>query len=153
VNISFGGHRDARTRGLKVLSESELRHGGVSLGYVAKLMNREYKDSPMFRKVLQCIWHQVDAGDEVFVVGWIREDGTVKGGTGWGAEVAKLFNKALHVYDQEKGGWFHWENMVWALCENPPIIRATKFTGIGTRLLEDNGRAAIVALFTRSFGG
>ncbi len=107
----------------------------------------------MFRKVLQSIWHQVDAGDQVFVVGWIRDDGTVKGGTGWGAEVAKLFNKDLYVYDQGKNGWFHWENMAWARCENPPIIEAANFTGTGTRLLEDNGRAAIVALFTRSFGG
>ena len=153
VNITFEGHRDARTRGLKILSQSELRHGDVSLAYVGRLMHREYKDSPLFRKVLQSIWHQVDAGEQVFVVGWIREDGTVKGGTGWGAEVAKLFNKDLYAYDQGKTGWFHWNDLEWRRCETPPMIEATSFTGTGTRLLEDNGRAAIVALFTRSFGG
>ena len=32
----------------------------------------------------------------------------MRGGTGWGAEFAKLCNKPLYVFDQEKDGWFEW---------------------------------------------
>ena len=39
-------------------------------------------------------------------MGWIQDDGTVKGGTGWGVELAKFFNRELHVFDQEKNAWF-----------------------------------------------
>ena len=36
---------------------------------------------------------------EVYVIGEILDDKTVKGGTGWGAEFAKLCNKPLYVFD------------------------------------------------------
>ena len=57
----------------------ELNHGDVSLAYVSKLMHRKYRDTPLFKKVLQGIWHQVNSGQEVYVVGRILEDDTVKG--------------------------------------------------------------------------
>src|SRR2546427_5425117 len=47
-------------------------------------------------------------GQEVYVVGTILDDGTVRGGTGWGAEFAKLCNKPLHVFDQSANKWFSW---------------------------------------------
>jgi hypothetical protein len=50
----------------------------------------------------------VTNGRDVFVVGKINPDGTVTGGTGIGAELAKLFNKRLHVFDQEQNAWFGW---------------------------------------------
>ena len=84
VNFTFDGHRDARSRGIRVLTQEELAHGDVSLAYVSKLMHRRYPDTAMFKKVLQCIWHQVNNGQEVYVVGAIQPDDTVKGGTGWG---------------------------------------------------------------------
>ena len=59
--------------------------------------------------MLQSIWYQVNAGQEVYVVGTILDDKTVKGGTGWGAEFAKLCNKPLHVFDQTAERWFNWE--------------------------------------------
>jgi hypothetical protein len=65
-------------------------------------MNRTFTDTPLFRKVLQSIWHQVNNGQEIYVVGQILEDGTVKGGTGWGAEFMKLCNKPLYVFDRKK---------------------------------------------------
>ena len=151
VNFTFEGHKDARTRGLRVLTHEELRQGDVSLAYVSKLMHRQYKDTPLFRKVLQSIWHQVNHGQEIYVVGRILRDDTVKGGTGWGAEFAKLCNKPVYVFDQEKGGWFHWTGEAWQ-DEAAPVITHPHFTGTGTRFLEANGQAAIEALFQRSFG-
>ncbi len=150
VNFTFEGHKDARTRGIRVLTHAELKQGDVSLAYVSRLMHREYRDTPLFKKVLQSIWHQVNNGQEIYVVGRILDDGTVKGGTGWGAEFAKLCNKPLTVFDQDEDGWFRWTGDGWA-AESAPVITHPHFAGTGTRFLRDNGREAIEALFQRSF--
>ena len=79
------------------------------------------------------------------------DDQTVRGGTGWGAEFAKLCNKPLYVFDQEKNAWFNWSGTDWNECALPEITHP-HFTGTGTRTLNNNGRKAIDALFTQSFG-
>jgi len=150
VNFTFEGHRDVRTRGLRVLTHEELAQGDVSLAYVSRLMHRHYRDTPLFRKVLQSIWHQVNQGQEIYVVGAILPDQTVKGGTGWGAEFAKLCNKPLCVFDQPRGAWFRWSGEAWN-ADAAPVITHRHFTGTGTRFLEPSGQAAIEGLFQRSF--
>ena len=96
-----------------MLNHEELQAGDVSLAYVSRLMHRRYTDAPTIRKVLQTLWYQVNSGQEIYVIGTILDDGTVRGGTGWGAEFAKLCNKPLHVFDQEKNGWFTWTGEDW----------------------------------------
>lgn len=153
VNFSFEGHNIFRHRGLRVLNPEELKNGDVSLEYVSRLMNRTYTTSPTIRKVLQSIWYQVNSGHEIYVIGEILEDKTVKGGTGWGAEFAKLCNKPLCVFDQKHNRWFIWNKVDWVEYEsgNGPIISQAYFTGTGTRFLEENGRRAIADLFERTF--
>ena len=150
VNFTFEGHSDARTRGIRKLTQPELRRGDVSLAYVSRLMHREYRDTPLFRQVLQTIWHQVNSGQEIYVVGKILADDTVKGGTGWGAEFAKLCNKPLYVFDQDKGEWNRWEGSAFKVIRDP-VIGHTQFTGTGTRFLNAAGKKAIDDLFARSF--
>jgi hypothetical protein len=150
VNFTFAGHNDARTRGIRVLTQAELKQGDVSLAYVSRLMHREFRDTPLFRRVLQSIWHQVNNGQEIYVVGQILEDDTVKGGTGWGAEFAKLCNKPLFVFDQDRDRWHHWTGDAWN-GDLEPTITHPQFTGTGTRFLQENGLRAINALFERSF--
>ena len=115
VNFTFEGHSDARTRGIRVLTSEELQHGDVSLAYVSRLMHRKYPDTPLFRKVLQSIWHQVNTGQQIFVVGTILPDDTVRGGTGVAAEYAKFFNKPLFVFDQARNGWLRWTDDTWQI--------------------------------------
>lgn len=150
VNFSFEGHQLERKRGVRVLTSDELALKDVSMTYVSRLMGREYTRAPMFRKVLQSICWQVSSGQEVIVVGSIQEDKTVKGGTGWGAEFAKICNKPLHVFDQPQNAWFFWNQDAWEKVENP-VIEHTHFAATGTRFLENNGRIAIQDLFARSF--
>jgi hypothetical protein len=152
VNFTFDGHVEARRRGVRVLNHEELQAGDVSLEYVSRLMNRRYTDSPTIRRVLQTLWYQVNNGQEIYVLGVIQDDRTVRGGTGWGAEFAKLCNKPLFVFDQEKDGWFEWTGGEWKDRGNTtPTISHPHFTGTGTRTLHDNGKRAIEELFTRSF--
>ena len=153
VNFTFDGHKIDRHRGVRVLNHEELQNGDVSLEYVARLMHRRYTDAPTIRKVLQTLWYQVNNGQEVYVVGTILDDSTVRGGTGWGAEFAKLCNKPLHVFDQDKDRWFSWTAEAWnpRSQSDPPVIAHPHFTGTGTRKLQDNGKTAIESLFKRSF--
>lgn len=155
VTFSFEGHKPVRSRGLRVLNHEELKSGDVSLAYVSRLMGRRYPDTPTFRRILQSIWYQVNAGQEIYVVGAIQPDNTVRGGTGWGAEFAKLCNKPLFVFDQAQDGWFEWdsERVAWTplTAGREPVIDHPHITGTGTRVLEDNGRRAITSLFARSF--
>ena len=150
VNYSFEGHPIERNRGVRVLTSEELALKDVSLTYVSKLMNREYTRAPIFRKVLQSICWQVSSGEQIIVVGAIQPDDTVKGGTGWGAEFAKICNKPLLVFDQPRGTWFSWQKDSWNEVEKP-VIEHAHFAATGTRFLEDNGRIAIQDLFARSF--
>lgn len=150
VNYSFEGHQMERKRGVRVLTSEELALKDVSLTYVSKLMNREYTRAPLFRKVLQSICWQVSSGNQIIVVGAIQPDDTVKGGTGWGAEFAKICNKPLLVFDQPRDAWFVWEKDAWVQVTDPVVSHA-HFAATGTRFLEANGRQAIQDLFARSF--
>ena len=152
VNFTFEGHKIDRHRGVRVLNHEELLSGDVSLAYVSRLMNRRYTEGPTLRRVLQTLWYQVNNGQEIYVIGTVQDDGTVRGGTGWGAEFAKLCNKPLYVFDQDKDGWFTWTGEAWApSAAGEPVITHQHFTGTGTRSLKDNGARAIDALFARSF--
>ncbi len=153
VNFTFEGHKIVRHRGVRVLNHEELQNGDISLEYVSRLMQRRYSDAPTIRKVLQTMWYQVNSGQEIWVIGTILDDKTVRGGTGWSAEFAKLCNKKLHVFDQERKGWFWWTGEDWhpADSKDGPLIMHPHFTGTGTRQLQEPARKAIEDLFTRSF--
>jgi hypothetical protein len=149
VNYSFEGHQPARDKGLTILSPEELKKGDISMEIVSIRMNRKYSQTHKIRKVFQSIFHMVNSGLQVFAVGWIQADDTVKGGTGWAVELAKLFNRPLSVFDQERNQWFTWKDSGWV--EDLPKVEHPTFVGTGTRNLTDNGALAIKELFTRSF--
>ncbi len=150
-NFTFLGHTPERTRGLVMLSESELEEGHVTDGYIKAQLHREFPKTPRFQKLLQSIWHQVMTAAEVFVVGTILEDQTVKGGTGWAAELGRHLDKPVYVYEQEKKQWYAWAASKWMEIA-PPSVTHTRFAGTGTRFVNEDGRRAIEGLFERSFG-
>lgn len=151
VTYTFEGHKIERSRGLRVLTPEELMRKDVSLSYVSRLLNRTFTNAPLMRSILQTIMYQIDSGHEIFVVGTIMEDGTVKGGTGWGTEFAKICNKPLYAFGQVRNAWHKWSGEIWERCDTP-TVSSTHFCGTGTRFLEANGRQAIADLFAKSFG-
>jgi hypothetical protein len=152
VNYTFGGRQgQARTRGLVELTEDELQVGDVSPAYVKAHLHRALAESADLRRVLQTIWHQVITAGEVFSVGTLNPDQTAHGGTGWAVELARHWRKPVHLFDQERNGWLRWIEPAW-VPEAPPTIGHERFAGAGTRTLSVSGRAAIEALFERSFG-
>ena len=152
LHYTFKGHKLLdRDRGVLELDEDELKKGDFSLKYVSKRLNRILSDIPQVRNILQTIWHQINAANQVFVVGAIQDDGTVRGGTGWGAELARLWRKPLFVFDQTKKSWFRWTGTAWEIAA-PPVITTELFAGVGTQNLNEDGKQAILELFVRSFG-
>jgi hypothetical protein len=149
VIFTFEGHKLNRDNNTVILSETDLQRGDISMEIASRMMNRAYYETEKIRKVLQTIFHMVNKGHQVFVIGTILDDNSVKGGTGWAVELAKLFNRPLHVFDQNRAQWFSWKNGAWA--EDSPTISYNTFVGSGTRYLSDEGRAAIEKLFASSF--
>ncbi|MFH1217605.1 MAG: hypothetical protein V1706_14005 [Pseudomonadota bacterium] len=150
VTLSYEGNVPTRDKNVVILSEEELVRGDISMELASKMMNRTYYEKKKIRKVLQSIFHMVNKGYQVFAVGKIMADNTVKGGTGWAVELARLFNRPVSVFDQEKKEWFTWKEGVWEV--DTPSIEYDSITGSGTRNLNDDGKKAIEGLFERSFG-
>jgi archaellum biogenesis ATPase FlaH len=152
VNFTFDGHRLLdRQRGIVLLGEDDLKKGDFSLVNASRRLNRTLSEIPLVRSILQTVWHQVTSASQVFMVGVIQGDNTVRGGTGWGAELARLWKKPLFVFDQTKRSWFRWSGSSWEIAHQPTIT-SESFAGIGTQNLNDDGKAAIQELFLRSFG-
>jgi len=151
LNFSYAGREAARSRGIVQLTDDELEQGDVSQVYLQAHMHREYPDTESFQKLLKTIWHQVNTAGEVFAVGELLPDKTMRGGTGWAVELARHQHKSVFVFDQEQNTWFTWSDNDWDKID-APNISSRRFTGTGTRNLNDNGRKAIGDLFERSFG-
>ena len=90
-----------REKNVVMLDEKELRRGDVSMEIVSLHMHRRYAQADKIKCVLQTLFHMVNSGMQVFAVGVIQDDDTVRGGTGWGVEPAKFFNRDLHVFDRQ----------------------------------------------------
>jgi hypothetical protein len=152
THFSFDGHPFLeRERGVRILDEDDLKKGDFSLVYASHRLGRPLSRIPNIKRILQTAWHQISAANEVFVIGALQDDGTVRGGTGWGAELARLWSKPVRVFDQQKGAWFRWDATLWR--EDPePRIERVAFAGLGTTKITPEGRDAVRALFERSFG-
>lgn len=150
VNFSFAGHATERTRGVRELTPEALEKGNVSMEIVSARMGRKFAQAEKIRKVIQTLFHMVNNGYHVIAVGWIQPDDTVKGGTGWGVELAKLFNRPVHVYDQDRKSWFEWKDSAW--IPGTPAIEKNTFAGTGTRNLTEDGKKAIRDFFETAFG-
>ena len=149
VNFSFEAHTLERNVNVEILSNEELQRGDISMEIVSARMGRRYSKTDKIRNVFQVIFHMINKGYQVFAVGKIMEDKTVKGGTGWGVELAKFFNRPVSVFNQETNRWYVWKEIEWV--EDIPIISHDTFCGTGTRYLTEEGKKAIDDLFERSF--
>jgi hypothetical protein len=150
ITLSYEGHNMERAVNVERLTDEELDKGHVSMEFVFQRMDRHFVKGKGLSRVINSMFHVVVRSDELFAIGWIQPDKTIKGGTGWGVELAKLFNRRVHVFDQENGEWFTWETDDWK--PSRPMLPEGTFAATGTRNLGDRGREAVLALFERSLG-
>lgn len=149
INFVYPGQTVERRRGLTKLGPEALKKGAISMEIVSLRMGRTFSRETEIQKVLQIIFHMVNMGHQIFSVGWIQPDDTVRGGTGWAVELGKWFNRPLSVYDLAQRRWFSWQAGTWRA--DTPRIRHPTFTGSGTRNLNADGHRAIANLFRRTF--
>lgn len=150
TTVSYRGHEMEFAMNIDELSDAELEKGHVSMEFVFQALGRRFAHAQKIRRVIYSMFHIVTRGDELFVVGWIQPDQHVRGGTGWGVELAKFFNRRVHVYDQDRESWFSWDGTDWKPSE--PRLPNAPFSATGTRGLTDAGKRAIDELFERSLG-
>lgn len=150
TTFSFEGHAIEHSGEVVMLSDADLARGDVSMDFVFANLGRTFHRGQGIRRVIQSMFHIVTKGKELFAAGWILPDDHVKGGTGWGVELAKFFNRKVSVFDQDKERWFTWEGGQWQ--ESEPTLPNGPFSATGTRNLSEAGKVAIEALFERSFG-
>ena len=150
TTLSYEGHNMERAENVEVLSDDELDKGRVSMEFVFQRMGRRFVRSKGISRVIHYLFHVVVRSDELFAIGRVQENKTVEGGTGWGVELAKLFNRTVHVFDQERESWFTWNGDAWHPSE-PKLVEGTVAV-TGTRSLTDAGRIAIDGVFERSLG-
>ena len=150
VTFNFEGHEISRSNGLIILTDDELARGGESSEIIEKRMERSFARTPIMQKIFKVMFHIINNGYQVFAVGWLLSNGTVKGGTGWGVELGKLFNRPVHLVEQDRKEWVSWVNNEWITDE--PVISHKTLSITGTRYLNDSGVQAIDELFERSFG-
>jgi hypothetical protein len=148
TTLSFEGHKMERAQNVVVLTDEELRKGRVSMEFVFQTLGRRFATGEGIRRVIKSMFHLVVSSPELFAVGWIQEDEHVKGGTGWGVELAKMFNRRVHVFDQDQNRWFTWDHHEWQPSQ--PTLPEGSFSATGTRNLTEAGLKAIDDLFARS---
>lgn len=149
VTFSFDGHFIKREKNVVMLNENDLKQGDISMEIVSLHMHRQYAHVDSIKRVLQSIYHMVNKGMQVFAIGIIQDDDTVRGGTGWAVELGKFFNRNVHVFDKEKCAWYTWKQGKWA--KDLPCIHEKTFCGTGSRELTKESISAIEELFKRSF--
>ena len=151
--FSFENH-GGRNRARVVLSDEQLKQADEYLHKANKTLKRHFPTSKSFvNNLLRRNWHQVKDANGVFAVGRLSSSRTtVEGGTGWAVQMAVDAKKPVYVFDVMSGSWqrYEYDKKEFLCCKVPRLT--FNFTGIGTRALRENGKAAIKKIFEETFG-
>jgi len=145
-----GGRNSARV----VLTDEQLKQADEFLHKANITLKRHFPTSKSFvNNLLRRNWYQVKDTNGVFAVGRLSSSrSTVEGGTGWAVQMAVDTKKPVYVFDIMSSSWkrFDYGKKKFLTCKVPRLT--LNFTGIGTRSLPENGKAAIDKIFEETFG-
>ena len=151
--FSFQAHGKRNTARV-VLNNEQLKQADVFLHKANKTLKRHFPTSKSFvNNLRRRNWYQVKDTNGVFAVGRLSASrSTVEGGTGWAVQMAVDSKKPVYVFDTVKSSWqrYEYSNKKFISCKAPKLT--LNFTGIGTRALPENGKAAIEQIFEGTFG-
>lgn len=116
---------------------------------------------PYLNKLLERNYHQIAYTEAVYAVGFLSSGGKIEGGTTWACQMfydKYALTRPLFFYDMKTRHWYQMVNNPnlnglqfsdrWSPIDRPPHPdRYTKYTGIGSRKIDDNGRQAIIELY------
>lgn len=161
--VGIKNTRNFSTKSYDALSEEEKKEADSEYLKAATELNRPALSSTTYKgKLVRRNWLQVKNSDAIFAIGSIvnslergrsglnySKHAVVDGGTGYAVQMAINNNKPVHVFDQDKGKWFTWKDG--NFVEEPSPVLTKRFAGIGTRQINDSGKAAIKEIFSRTF--
>lgn len=152
--FSFKTH-GRKACGRVVLSDELLQQADEFLHMANKTLKRRFPTGKSYvNNLLRRNWHQVKDTSAVFAIGKISVHGnTVEGGTGWAVQMAVDARKPVYVFDIVSNGWkmYDYGGKKFSRFKTVPRL-SLNFTGIGTRALPENGKAAIEKVFQETFG-
>ena len=152
--FSFQGH-GKRSSDRVVLTDEQLKQADEYLHRANKTLKRHFPTSKRFvNNLLRRNWYQVKDTNGVFAVGKLSANRRiVEGGTGWAVQMAIDTKKPVYVFDTTSNSWhrYTYEKEKFISCDKTPRL-SLNFTGIGTRDLQDKGKAAIEKIFEETFG-
>lgn len=117
------------------------------LEVVHLLGRRELSKDSYSGKLVRRDMMQADKADAIFAVGTIGNNGYIDGGTGYASTRGILRGIPVYLFDQKDGVWKVWNNGKFIPTNKPQLTNHAAV--IGTRQLQDNGKAAINSLFER----
>ena len=151
--FSFEAHGKRNTARV-VLNNEQLKQADVFLRKANKTLKRHFPTSKSFvNNLLRRNWYQVKDTNGVFAVGRLSASRkTVEGGTGWAVQMAVDSKNPVYVFDTVNSSWqrYEYSKKKFISCKAPRLT--LNFTGIGTRALPENGKAAIEQIFEGTFG-
>jgi hypothetical protein len=101
--------------------------------WIANLLRRNY--------------YQVADSERLYAVASLDDKG-VSGGTAWAVQMFLDIHGPeceAYIYNQLDSHWYSWTDLGWVRIDQPPQPHGI-WTGVGSRALLDNGKAAIRTL-------
>jgi len=145
IAYSFEGHTTTSDR-RKILTLEELEEVNSVVSKVGKLIHRNPPFArPHIIKFLHRNIYQSLFSEVVFGVGIMDGKNFMPaGGTAWAIGTGILLGLPVFFFDQEKKEWYQYDKS-WIDISYPDkkYFELNTFTGIGTRTLNDAGKAAI----------
>ena len=164
---NIGKIRHYRPETLDILTPEQMQE--VETAYVAaanKLGRKILDGNTLGGKLVRRDYLQAKAADSIFAVGHILRPGeknskgyivkseiaSVDGGTGYAVQMAIDLHKPVHIYDQVYEQWYKFDYDSRSFVSQDVPVLTTKFAGIGTREINENGIKAIEQVFQKTFG-
>ena len=164
---NIGKIRHYRPETLDVLTPEQMQEVETAYVAAANKLGRKILDSnTLAGKLVRRDYLQAKAADSIFAIGHILRPGeknskgyvvrsaipSVDGGTGYAVQMAVDLHKPVHVFDQQYKQWYIFDyDQNTFIAEDIPTL-TTKFAGIGTRQINEDGINAIEQIFEKTFG-
>jgi len=140
-------YHGARTPyGNRPVTEEEYAKGVAAVHRANKTLNRRVN---YYMSLLARNYLPVKEATAVFAIVASASERIIDGGTAWGLQMAADEGKPRYIFDQGVNLWKEWESgWGWCKCECP--ILTTEFAAIGTRQINDRGKAAIAEIYRKT---
>ena len=153
---SFGNHVQQSKNQCKLTAE-ELKEGAEHAEKASLTLMRPWKyvaDKPYVKNLISRNWFQVKNAECVYAIGKFIKNSTklVDGGTGWAVQMAVDNNTPIYFFDQPTKAWhtYEFDTGKFIVINYTPVL-TPNFAGIGTREINEAGKAAIAAVYKETF--